>query len=240
MGTDRRLTAPDTVGSQRLRIVILISGRGSNLQAILAATARGDLPVDIAAVISNCPTASGLEYARQAGVVTAILDHRQFVDRAEFDAQLRDLIDHYQPDLVLLAGFMRILTDSFVNHYRGKLLNIHPSLLPRYRGLHTHERVLAAGECEHGASVHFVTPELDSGPVILQAKVPVFPTDTPDQLAARVLQQEHRIYPQVIRWFAEGRIQLGENDTVLFDQQPLAHPLLLNELSGTSHEKLFT
>jgi phosphoribosylglycinamide formyltransferase-1 len=215
-----------TKARQKIRLVVLISGRGSNLQAILDGARHGELPVEICAVISNRPAAYGLERARQAGVSALTLDHKTFPDRASFEAALRELIDTYNPDLVVLAGFMRVLNAAFVEHYRGRMLNIHPSLLPKFRGLHTHERAIAAGEREHGASIHFVTPELDSGPVIVQAKVPVFPEDDPDTLAARVLEQEHRLYPLAIRWFAESRLRL-QGDQVLFDGRRLAKPRLL-------------
>lgn len=209
---------------RKIRLVVLISGRGSNLQAILDQAASGELPVEVAAVISNRPGVQGLERARQAGVPALELDHQEFADRPAFEAALIELMDRYQPNLVILAGFMRMLTAGFTEHYRGRLFNIHPSLLPKFRGLHTHERALAAGETEHGASIHFVTAELDGGPVIVQAKVPVLPGDDPDTLAARVLEQEHRLYPLAIRWFAEGRLRLA-GEQVLFDDQPLVKPL---------------
>jgi phosphoribosylglycinamide formyltransferase-1 len=211
---------------QKTRLVVLISGRGSNLQAILDQAASGELPVEVAAVISNRPGVQGLERARQSGVLALELDHKNFADRPAFEAALIELIDRYQPDLVALAGFMRVLTPGFTDHYRGRLFNIHPSLLPKFRGLHTHERAIAAGETEHGASIHFVTAELDGGPVIVQAKVPMLPGDDPDTLAARVLEQEHRLYPLAIRWFAEGRLRL-EGDRVWFDGEALAEPLQL-------------
>ena len=211
---------------QKTRLVVLISGRGSNLQAILDQAASGELPVEVAAVISNRPGVQGLERARQSGVLALELDHKNFADRPAFEAALIELIDRYQPDLVALAGFMRVLTPGFTDHYRGRLFNIHPSLLPKFRGLHTHERAIAAGETEHGASIHFVTAELDGGPVIVQAKVPVLPGDDPDTLAGRVLEQEHRLYPLAIRWFAEGRLRL-EGDRVWFDGEALAEPLQL-------------
>jgi len=214
--------------NRNIRLVVLISGRGSNLQAILDGAAAGALPAEIRAVISNRPDAYGLERARQAGVPTAIVDHRAFPDRQTFEAALRQRIDAERPELVILAGFMRILSPVFVEHYRGRLLNIHPSLLPKYRGLHTHERALAAGEREHGASVHFVIPELDSGPVIVQARAPVLPDDDPDTLAARVLAREHRIYPLAIQWFAEGRVRM-QGDNVLFDSNLLTSPRLLED-----------
>ena len=194
-------------------LVILISGRGSNLAALLAA----QLPARVAAVISNNPRARGLDIARDRGIAVAAVDHRAFADRAEFDAALAAEIDRHRPDLVVLAGFMRILTPSFIERYRGRIMNIHPSLLPAFPGLHTHRRALAAGARFHGCTVHFVTPDLDSGPVIVQAAVPVHPGDTEEQLAARVLAQEHRIYPQAIRWFCEGRLRLGRNGSVTVD-----------------------
>lgn len=207
----------------RCGLVALISGRGSNLQALLDAAAQGKLNADIRAVISNCPGAYGLERARRAGVSAITVDHKAFSARGCFEAALRQCIDRFCPDLIVLAGFMRILQQSFVACYAGKMLNIHPSLLPKYRGLHTHERVLAAGERVHGASVHFVTPDLDAGPVIVQARVPVLPNDDPETLAARVLAQEHRIYPLAVRWYAEGRIRLV-GDAVFFDNQPMTAP----------------
>jgi len=194
-------------------LVILISGRGSNMQALLAA----QLPARVAAVISNNPQARGLDIARDRGIAVAAVDHRAFADRAAFDAALAAEIDRYRPDLVVLAGFMRMLTPSFIERYRGRIMNIHPSLLPAFPGLHTHRRALAAGVRIHGCTVHFVTPDLDSGPVIVQAAVPVHPGDTEEQLAARVLAQEHRIYPQTIRWFCEGRLRLGRNGSVTVD-----------------------
>ena len=202
-------------------LVILISGRSSNLAALLAA----QLPARVAAVISNNPRARGLDIARDRGIAVAAVDHRAFADRAEFDAALAAEIDRHRPDLVVLAGFMRILTPSFIERYRGRIMNIHPSLLPAFPGLHTHRRALAAGARFHGCTVHFVTPDLDSGPVILQAAVPVQPGDTEEQLAARVLAQEHRIYPQAIRWFCEGRLQLGRNGAVTVDGVLAAPPL---------------
>ncbi len=214
---------------RKIRLVVLISGRGSNLQAILDQAASGELPADVVAVISNRPGVLGLERARRAGVPALELDHKNFADRSSFESALIESIDRYQPDLVILAGFMRVLTAGFTDHYRGRIFNIHPSLLPKFRGLHTHERVLAAGETEHGASIHFVTAELDGGPVIVQARVPILPGDDPDTLAARVLEQEHRLYPQAIRWFAAGRLRL-DGERVWFDGQPLEMPLRLEEV----------
>jgi len=186
-------------------IVILISGRGSNMEAILDAR----LPARVAAVISNEPEAKGLAIARAHGITTAVVPHRDFRDRAAFDAALAAAVDAHQPDLAVLAGFMRILTDDFVVRYAGRLMNIHPSLLPAFPGLHTHRHALAAGVRIHGCTVHFVTPALDGGPIIVQAAVPVLPGDTEEALAARVLREEHRIYPQAIRWFCEGRLALA-------------------------------
>lgn len=190
-------------------VVVLISGSGSNLQALIDSIAHEGTPARIAAVISNRADAYGLVRAQQAGIETRVLDHKQFDGREAFDTALVDTIDSFTPDLVLLAGFMRILTGDFVRHYQGRLLNIHPSLLPRHKGLHTHQRALEAGDHEHGCSVHFVTEELDGGPLVVQAVIPVESDDTPDSLAQRVHIQEHRIYPLALRWFAEGRLKLG-------------------------------
>lgn len=195
-------------------LVILISGRGSNMEAVV----RGrPAAAHIAAVISNRPDAAGLTFARQQGIATEVVDHTTFRDRASFDAELARRIDGYAPDLVVLAGFMRVLTADFVSHYAGRLLNIHPSLLPAFPGLHTHRRALEAGVQVHGATVHFVTPDLDCGPVVIQAVVPVLPGDDEDRLAARVLAREHRIYPQAIRWFVEGRLRLEGQRVVVAD-----------------------
>ena len=192
------------------RIVILISGRGSNMEALVAARDAGDLPVHIAAVISNRPDARGLETAAAAGIATHVLDHKAFTGREAFDAALAECIDGFTPDLVVLAGFMRILSEGFVRHYEGRLINIHPSLLPSFPGLHTHQRALEEGVRIHGCTVHFVTPALDHGPVIVQAAVPVLDGDSEATLAARVLAQEHIVYPQAVRWFAEGRLSLAD------------------------------
>ncbi len=189
-------------------IVILISGRGSNMEALIAARDAGTLPVNIAAVISNRPAAMGLETAEKAGITAHYIDHKAFAERDAFDAALAECIDSFAPDLVVLAGFMRILSDAFVRHYAGRLMNIHPSLLPAFPGLHTHRRALEEGVRIHGCTVHFVTPALDHGPVIIQAAVPVLDSDDEATLAARVLRQEHRIYPQAVRWFAEDRLRL--------------------------------
>lgn len=197
-------------------VVILISGRGSNLQAILDETRTGKLPIEIRAVISNNPAAEGLQHAHAAGVKTEIIDHRDYAERSQFDAMLMRAIDRYAPRLVVLAGFMRILGKDFIHHYAGRLLNIHPSLLPAFKGINTHARALAAGASQHGASVHFVTNDLDGGPVIVQASVPVHAGDNADTLAARVLREEHRILPLAIRWFMEKRLTI-RNGHVLLD-----------------------
>lgn len=194
-------------------IVILISGRGSNMEALIAARDAGNLPVNIAAVISNRPEAEGLETAAKASIVTHFVNHKAFASRESFDAALAECIDEFSPDLVVLAGFMRILSDGFVRHYEGRLINIHPSLLPSFPGLHTHRRALEEGVRIHGCTVHFVTPTLDHGPVVIQAAVPVLDDDTEATLAARVLRKEHRIYPQAVRWFAEDKLRL-ENGRV--------------------------
>lgn len=192
------------------KIVILISGRGSNMQSLLEA----ELPGEIVAVISNKSDAGGLAVARDHGIATAVVSHRDYADRAAFDAALAQVIDSYRADLVVLAGFMRILTDGFVEHYRGRLINIHPSLLPAYAGTHTHERALQDGVKIHGCTVHFVTPTLDAGPIIIQAAVPVLRDDTPASLSARVLHEEHRIYPQAVRWLCREQVWLDEQGRV--------------------------
>ena len=184
------------------RVVVLLSGRGSNFEAIVAA----HLPIEIVAVISNQPAAAGLEFARERGLVALALDHTAYPSREVFDAVLADTIERHAPDLVVLAGYMRILSPAFIARFEGRLLNIHPSLLPAFPGLKTHQRALAECVKIHGCTVHFVTAQLDHGPIVMQAAVPVLPDDTAATLAARVLQQEHRIYPQAIRWFAEGRL----------------------------------
>ncbi len=181
------------------KLVILISGRGSNMISIIEAIEAGLLPVTVAAVISNRPNAAGIDYANKAGITTAVLDHKSFESRESFDEALADKIDSFKPDLVVLAGFMRILTTDFVHHFKNSLINIHPALLPKFKGLNTHQRAIDAGEKEHGASVHIVTAELDDGPVVLQARVPVLENDTAETLAARVLEQEHKLYPAAIK-----------------------------------------
>lgn len=210
-----------------LRVVVLLSGSGSNLQALIDAEANG-LPIRIVAVIGNRADAFGLERARRHGIPAELLNHRDYPDRESYDRDLARLIDGYAPGLVVLAGFMRILTPELVRHYQGRMMNIHPSLLPAYKGLHTHQRALDAGETEHGASVHFVTAELDGGPVVLQARVPVLPDDDAASLAARVLEQEHRIYPLAVGWFAAGRLRLGADGRPWLDGAPMQGPRIID------------
>lgn len=194
--------------------------------ALIDAAASGTLPVRVAAVLANRPDAKGLEVAAAAGVVTRVVDHRLYRDRESFDAAMAEAIDAYSPDLVVLAGFMRILSDGFVAHYEGRLINIHPSLLPSFPGLHTHQRALDDGVRVHGCTVHFVTPTLDHGPIVVQAAVPVLDGDDATVLAARVLEQEHRIYPLAVRWFAEGRLRLEDGRVRLDAPQEYASCLI--------------
>ncbi|MGL4612304.1 MAG: phosphoribosylglycinamide formyltransferase [Shewanella sp.] len=196
------------------RVVVLISGNGTNLQAIIDGC-DDNLLADVVGVISNKPEAYGLIRAHHSEIDTSCVIAHQGESRAQYDARLMAAIERYQPDLIVLAGFMRILTDDFVNHYLGRILNIHPSLLPKYTGLNTHQRAIAANDSEHGASVHFVTSELDAGPVILQAKVPIYEDDTAELLAARVHEQEHAIYPLVVKWFSQQRLKLHEGQAYL-------------------------
>ncbi len=189
-------------------VVILISGRGSNMEAIVHACQREAWPGRIAAVISNRPDAAGLSFAAAQGIATAVVDHKAYPSREAFDEALRAAIDAYEPALVVLAGFMRILTPAFTAHYAGRLLNIHPSLLPAFPGLHTHERALEAGCHLAGATVHLVTADLDHGPIVAQAMVPVLPGDTPQALAARVLALEHQMYPRAVRWFLQDELRV--------------------------------
>ncbi len=210
------------MGPQK-RIVVLISGRGSNMDALLAA----GVPATFCAVISNVPEAGGLATARERGVATTVVDHCEFSERAEFDAALAAEIERHAPDLVVLAGFMRILTAEFVERFAGRMLNIHPSLLPAFPGLHTHRRALEAGVRVHGCTVHFVTPALDHGPIVVQAAVPVLAHDTEATLASRVLAQEHRIYPQAVRWFCDNRVRLTAQGRVHIEgASPAAGPLV--------------
>ncbi|NUY56572.1 phosphoribosylglycinamide formyltransferase [Salinivibrio sp. MA351] len=201
------------------RIVVLISGSGSNLQALIDQFHQGH-QARIVAVIANKANVYGLTRAEQADIPAQVVANTAYASREDYDAALVRAIDVHQPDLVVLAGFMRILTPGFVSHYAGRMLNIHPSLLPKYTGLHTHQRAIDAGDKEHGTSVHFVTEELDGGPVILQARVPIFADDEIDSVAARVQQQEHRIYPLVVKWFIDGRLKM-EAGKAWLDNQPL-------------------
>lgn len=202
--------------------VILISGRGSNMQAIL----RAALPIEVRCVLSNDPHAAGLAIARAAGLATQPIDHRAYAERAMFDDALSAAIDGHAPDLIVLAGFMRILGDRFVERYRGRIVNIHPSLLPAFAGLHTHRRALDAGVRIHGCTVHYVTAQLDHGPIIIQAAVPVLPDDDEHTLAKRVLAEEHRIYPQALRWIAEDRVRLDARGHVSFPHRRAEHALI--------------
>ncbi|ALO34449.1 phosphoribosylglycinamide formyltransferase [Colwellia sp. MT41] len=197
------------------RILVLISGGGTNLQAIIDACTNDNFPGEVVAVVSNKADAYGLTRAQNAGITNLALSHKEFSSREDYDQALIKIIDGFAVDLIVLAGFMRILTPSFVQHFQGKLLNIHPSLLPKYQGLNTHQRAIDAGDDVHGVSVHFVTEELDGGPVILQAKVPVFEGDSSEDLAARVHQQEHRIYPLVVKWFTEQRLNMQGDHAIL-------------------------
>lgn len=215
----------DRSPDDRFPVVVLISGGGTNLQALIDDAAAG-AGYRIVGVISNRPDVRGLTRATDAGIPTQVIDHRGFADRRDFDTALGRAVDALAPGLVVLAGFMRILTDDFVEHFNGRMINIHPSLLPRFQGLHTHQRALDAGVERHGASVHFVTCELDGGPVIAQVTVPVLAGDNAETLAARVLAREHELLPQVVRWFAAGRLAL-DRDLVTFDGQPLQQPIQL-------------
>ncbi|RQR64282.1 phosphoribosylglycinamide formyltransferase [Burkholderia sp. Bp9126] len=197
------------------KLVILISGRGSNMEAIVRACAQERWPAEVAAVIANRPDAAGLAFAASHGIATAVVDHRSFDGRDSFDAALADEIDRFAPDLVILAGFMRILTPEFVRRYEGRMLNIHPSLLPSFKGIHTHQAALDAGCALHGATVHFVIPELDSGAIVAQGAVPVRAGDDAAALAQRVLALEHVLYPRAVRWFVDGRLRLDAGRAVV-------------------------
>lgn len=206
-----------------LNIVVLISGGGSNLQAMIDAIGQGQLNANISAVISNRPDVKGLQRADTAGITTHVIDHTKYASREDFDQQLIKLIDQHQPQLVVLAGFMRILTDEFVAHYAGRMLNVHPSLLPEFRGLNTHQRALDAGVAQHGVSIHYVSNELDGGPLILQAVTDVNEADNVESLKKRIHQLEHIIYPMVIQWVAENRLEVI-NQQVYLDKQLLTSP----------------
>jgi phosphoribosylglycinamide formyltransferase-1 len=201
-------------------LVILISGRGSNMQALIEA----NLPTRISAVISNRADAQGLQFANMHGIETQVVDRRSYPDRNAFDTALAETVDAYEPDLIALAGFMHILEDRFVTRYQGRLMNVHPSLLPAFPGLYSHRQALKEGVKIHGCTVHFVTPQTDRGPIVIQAAVPVLPTDTEETLATRVLQQEHRIYPQAVRWFVEGRLRIFGNSVDVSPAANTVHP----------------
>lgn len=196
------------------RLVILISGRGSNMQALVQACRDQGWPAEVVAVIASRPDAAGLDWARAQGIAASALHHKEYASREAFDAALAEEIDRHAPDYVIMAGFMRVLTPGFVNHFAGRLVNIHPSLLPAFPGLHTHAQALATGVRVHGCTVHFVTPVLDHGPIIAQGCVPVLAGDTPDSLANRVLEVEHRAFPAAVRWLAEGRVTLTPDHRV--------------------------
>ncbi|MBV1915308.1 MAG: phosphoribosylglycinamide formyltransferase [Pseudomonadales bacterium] len=200
-----------------IKIVVLISGNGSNLQSIIDAIAERNLNAEICAVISNKQNAYGLQRANDHGITSHWIDHKKYSSREQFDQALIKAIDPYKPDLIILAGFMRILTEAFVGHYQGKMINIHPSLLPKFRGLNTHQRVLEEGDSEHGATIHFVTPDLDGGPTIVQARLPVVAGESAEKLAEKVQRLEHQIYPLVVEWFSERRIRLDQNKVYLDD-----------------------
>ncbi len=200
--------------SAKKRVAILISGRGSNMRALIAAAAAPDYPAQIVLVLSNVETAAGLEFAREAGIATKVISHKVFASREEFDAAVDKVLRAAQVDLICLAGFMRIQSEGFVRAWEGRILNIHPSLLPAFPGTKVHEQVLAAGVTTSGCTVHFVVPQLDAGPVIAQATVPVLPGDTPDTLAARVLEEEHKLYPAALKAVAESKVALRDGDAV--------------------------
>ncbi|MGB0721425.1 MAG: phosphoribosylglycinamide formyltransferase [Gammaproteobacteria bacterium] len=217
-----------TSTAAKLPVVVLISGRGSNFKALLECARAGELDVEVRAVVSNRGDAAGLETARHAGLPVRVVEHKGFDDREAFDRALADCIDEFDPALVILAGFMRVLTPGFVRRYDGRLLNIHPSLLPRHPGLDTHARAISSGDSEHGASVHLVNEEVDGGPVLAQVRVPIHTHDDAMRLAARVLVQEHQLLPLVVQWFAHGRIRLDSRG-VLMDGEHLLRPLQFDE-----------
>ncbi|CAA6821531.1 MAG: Phosphoribosylglycinamide formyltransferase (EC [uncultured Thiotrichaceae bacterium] len=211
-----------------MSIVVLISGSGSNLQAIIDSISAGQVYAKIRAVISNVPDAYGLERAKSARIPTEVINHEDYEDRKSFDTVLASTIDSYSPDLVVLAGFMRLLSENFVNHYSGRMLNIHPSLLPKYPGLNTYQRAIEAGDTEHGASVHFVTPEMDSGPIVLQGVLNIAADESVEKLAKRVLHEEHAIYPLAISWFVDNRLTF-ENDQAFLDGKLMKKPAIYRE-----------
>ncbi len=210
-----------------LKIVVLLSGEGTLLQSFINQQKSG-LPIEIAAVISNRPQVGGIKRAQKAEIPVHEIDHKLFADRATFEAALIKQIDTYQPELVVLAGFMRILGEPFVDHYQGRLINIHPALLPKYKGLNTHQRAIEAGDPEHGSSVHLVTSELDGGPVIAQVKLPILAKDSPEKLAERTKLKEHFLYPEVLRWIAEKRLILSGGKPIC-DGAPLNSPIIMEQ-----------
>lgn len=212
--------------AERLPVVVLISGRGSNMRVLAERAANGALPIDIRAVLSDKAAAGGLQIARDFGIAADALAVRDFPSREAFDTALADRVESFAPKLVILAGYMRILSPTFVRRFAGRLVNIHPSLLPKYPGLHTHERVLDSRDAVHGASVHFVTDDLDSGPLIIQGRVPVLPGDTPDTLSARVQRAEHIIYPQAVEWIAQGRVAMRDGKTWMDGAPCAATPII--------------
>ena len=216
------------------RLVILVSGGGSNLQSLIDGCAGDKINATVSAVISNNPNAGGLERAAKAGIPNLAIDHRAFDSRETFDQALSELIDSFSPDLVILAGFMRILTAEFVDHYLGRMMNIHPSLLPAYPGLNTHQRAIEAGDKKAGATVHFVTPELDGGPSIIQAQVNIDATDNKDTLAAKVLTYEHKIYPEAVNWFCNNRLVMQDNQ-VRLDKKPVPESGIIYNLIEPSN-----
>lgn len=214
----------------KTRCVVLISGRGSNLSAILQAAQAPGYPATVVGVVSNKADAAGLQLARDAGISVSVLPNADYADRASYDQALQTAVDAYAPDLVILAGFMRILTPEFVAHYAGRMINIHPSLLPSFTGLHTHQRALDAGVRLHGCTVHFVTAELDHGPIIVQAAVSVGDGDDAESLAARVLKLEHQLYPMAVRWFAEGRLTVVGQRVLLSNEDVTSNALIVPSL----------
>ena len=216
------------------RLVILVSGGGSNLQSLIDGCAGDKINATVSAVISNNPNAGGLERAAKAGIPNLAIDHRAFDSRETFDQALSELIDSFSPDLVILAGFMRILTAEFVDHYLGRMMNIHPSLLPAYPGLNTHQRAIEAGDKKAGATVHFVTPELDGGPSIIQAQVNIDATDNKDTLATKVLTYEHKIYPEAVRWFCNNRLVM-QNNQVRLDNSPISESGIIYNMIEPTH-----
>ena len=224
----------NTQSSASKRLVILVSGGGSNLQSLIDGCLNGDINATVSAVISNNPDAGGLERAAKASIPNVAIDHRAFESREAFDLALSELIDSFSPDLVILAGFMRILTPGFVDHFLGRMMNIHPSLLPAYPGLHTHRRAIEAGDKKAGATVHFVTPELDGGPSIVQAQVDIESSDDQATLASKVLAFEHKIYPEAVKWFCDDRL-IMDNDGVKLDNQPICeHGIIYNSIEPSS------